>query len=324
MAERAGPDAAGRPERPRVRGPRRRHRRISAVDPARPPGTRSRPVGRSPATMDYTAGRAADSDDPNQHCPPAGCSWNNFDPSRLQLDASTATRPARSSSTSSTPSTTTCATRPASASTPLRQLRGRDRVQAQVDDGATTDPRRRSTTSPTATTPTTPSCSPCRTGRRSACRSTSGRAPARRWLALNDVNAADDALIVYHEYTHGMTNRLVTDAGGFPALNGAQPGAMDEGFADWYALDLLNAQGLRADTGRAGRAERRAATRTTRCARRRSTARSARRPRPVPGAGTAGQRWLHLRRLRQDRRAARRCTPTARSGSRRCGTCAPA
>ncbi len=34
---------------------------------------------------------------------------------------------------------------------------------------------------------------------------------------LNDVNAADDAMIVYHEYTHGMTNRLVTLADGSPA-----------------------------------------------------------------------------------------------------------
>ena len=69
---------------------------------------------------------------------------------------------------------------------------------------------------------------------------------------MNDVNAADDGLIIYHEYTHGLTNRLVTDAGGFPALNGAQPGAMDEGFADWYALDFLTAQGFETDTAAPG------------------------------------------------------------------------
>ena len=69
---------------------------------------------------------------------------------------------------------------------------------------------------------------------------------------LNDVNPADDALVVYHEYTHGMTNRLVTDAAGFPALNGPQPGAMDEGFADWYALDMLNGQGLEPDSAAPG------------------------------------------------------------------------
>ncbi len=69
---------------------------------------------------------------------------------------------------------------------------------------------------------------------------------------LTDVNPADDALIVYHEYTHGMTNRLVTDASGFPALNGQQPEAMDEGFADWYAVDMLNAQGLEPDSAAPG------------------------------------------------------------------------
>ena len=64
---------------------------------------------------------------------------------------------------------------------------------------------------------------------------------------LRDVNAADDAMIIYHEYTHGMTNRLVTLADGSPGMNGYQAGAMDEGLADWYALDRLNAQGLEPD-----------------------------------------------------------------------------
>jgi hypothetical protein len=67
-----------------------------------------------------------------------------------------------------------------------------------------------------------------------------------------DVNPADDALIVYHEYTHGMTNRLVTDGAGFPGMNGAQPGAMDEGLADWYGLDALNAQGFEPDSAAPG------------------------------------------------------------------------
>ncbi len=70
--------------------------------------------------------------------------------------------------------------------------------------------------------------------------------------SVRDVNAADDAVVVYHEYTHGMTNRLVTDALGMPALNGVQPEAMDEGFADWYAFDLLNARGSELDTGAPG------------------------------------------------------------------------
>jgi hypothetical protein len=76
----------------------------------------------------------------------------------------------------------------------------------------------------------------------------------------HDVNPVEDALIVYHEYTHGMTNRLVTDAGGYPAMNYDQAGAMDEGIADFYALDFLVSQGLEVDTAapgelRAGRYE---------------------------------------------------------------------
>ncbi len=57
------------------------------------------------------------------------------------------------------------------------------------------------------------------------------------------VHGGDDPSMVFHEYTHGLTNRLVTDAQGFGALNGAQAGAIDEGTADWYALDYLVGDG---------------------------------------------------------------------------------
>jgi extracellular elastinolytic metalloproteinase len=67
-----------------------------------------------------------------------------------------------------------------------------------------------------------------------------------------DVNPVDDALIVYHEYTHGMTNRLVTYGDGTPAMEGWQPGAMDEALADFYALDFLVAQGFPPDTAAPG------------------------------------------------------------------------
>ena len=67
-----------------------------------------------------------------------------------------------------------------------------------------------------------------------------------------DVNPVDDALIVYHEYTHGMTNRLVTYGDGTPAMEGWQAGAEDEALADFYALDYLVTQGLAADTAAPG------------------------------------------------------------------------
>ena len=57
------------------------------------------------------------------------------------------------------------------------------------------------------------------------------------------VHGGDDPSLVFHEYTHGLNNRLVTDAQGFGALNGAQAGAIDEGTADWYALDYLVGDG---------------------------------------------------------------------------------
>ena len=57
---------------------------------------------------------------------------------------------------------------------------------------------------------------------------------------FRDVNGGDDAAIVYHEYTHGLSSRLVTVApGGEQALNAPQAGAMGEGWSDWYAKDFL-------------------------------------------------------------------------------------
>ncbi len=61
-------------------------------------------------------------------------------------------------------------------------------------------------------------------------------------------DAADDATVVFHEYTHGMSSRLVTMPDGSEALYGGQSGAMSEGWSDWYALDDLVAQGYQPDT----------------------------------------------------------------------------
>lgn len=59
---------------------------------------------------------------------------------------------------------------------------------------------------------------------------------------FRDVNGGDDAAIVYHEYTHGLSSRLVTEDGtprSPQALNRPQPMAMAEGWSDWYAKDFL-------------------------------------------------------------------------------------
>ena len=62
-------------------------------------------------------------------------------------------------------------------------------------------------------------------------------------------DAADDASVVFHEYTHGLSSRLVTMPDGSHALYGDQSGALGEGWSDWYALDALVDDGYQADTG---------------------------------------------------------------------------
>ncbi len=190
---------------------------------------------------------------PGQHCPAIGCSWSNFDTTKSweenRNQAGTQLFYYVNAFHDHLRDTPGIGFNAASGN-----FEGADRVQAQVDDGSTTDIN---------TFDNFPDCDhinnayvlPVPDGApffmqvflwSNAC------TPLGSSLALNDVNAADDALIVYHEYTHGMTNRLVTDGAGFPAMNGWQPGAMDEGTADWFALDLLNAQGLEPDSAAPG------------------------------------------------------------------------
>jgi hypothetical protein len=63
-------------------------------------------------------------------------------------------------------------------------------------------------------------------------------------LGTPTANGGDDASVVFHEYTHGLSSRLVTYADGTAALNSAQAGAMGEAWSDFYALDYLVSQGL--------------------------------------------------------------------------------
>jgi hypothetical protein len=61
-------------------------------------------------------------------------------------------------------------------------------------------------------------------------------------------NGGDEADIVYHEYTHGLSNRLVVDANGVSTLGTIQAGSMGEAWSDWYAFDYLVAEGYQRDT----------------------------------------------------------------------------
>ena len=60
-------------------------------------------------------------------------------------------------------------------------------------------------------------------------------------------DGSNDAGIVYHEYTHGLSNRLVVDSLGNSTLNSLQAGAMGEAWSDWYAYDYLANDGFQAD-----------------------------------------------------------------------------
>ncbi|MGX6604280.1 M36 family metallopeptidase [Micromonosporaceae bacterium Da 78-11] len=65
-------------------------------------------------------------------------------------------------------------------------------------------------------------------------------------------NSGDESDIVYHEYTHGLSNRLVVDANGLSTLGDVQAGSMGEAWSDWYAMDYLVDAGLEKDTATVG------------------------------------------------------------------------
>jgi extracellular elastinolytic metalloproteinase len=61
-----------------------------------------------------------------------------------------------------------------------------------------------------------------------------------------------DPSVLYHEYTHGLSNRLVVDSNGNSTLNDIQAGAMGEAWSDYYAMDYLVSHGLIKDTKKPG------------------------------------------------------------------------
>ncbi|HEY7050336.1 MAG TPA: M36 family metallopeptidase [Jatrophihabitantaceae bacterium] len=65
-------------------------------------------------------------------------------------------------------------------------------------------------------------------------------------------SGADEADIVYHEYTHGLSHRLVVDATNTPALDSWQGASMGEAWSDWYANDDLVNEGYTKDTAQPG------------------------------------------------------------------------
>ena len=101
-----------------------------------------------------------------------------------------------------------------------------------------------------ARTPTTPTTRTCRhAARRPVADDADVPVRGLRLAGLadfRDINGGDDAGVVWHEYTHGLSNRLVTNAERRRARSArAHAGAMGEAWSDWYASDLLAADGIK-------------------------------------------------------------------------------
>ncbi|MCW2798561.1 MAG: peptidase fungalysin [Aeromicrobium sp.] len=65
-------------------------------------------------------------------------------------------------------------------------------------------------------------------------------------------SGAFDASILLHEYTHGLSGRLVVDPTGNSTLNSIQAGAMGEAWSDYYAEDYLVSKGFVSDSSKDG------------------------------------------------------------------------
>jgi extracellular elastinolytic metalloproteinase len=68
----------------------------------------------------------------------------------------------------------------------------------------------------------------------------------------NPTSGAFDASVLLHEYTHGLSNRLVVDADGNSTLNSLQAGSMGEAWSDYYAMDYLVTHHFQKDTSADG------------------------------------------------------------------------
>jgi extracellular elastinolytic metalloproteinase len=68
------------------------------------------------------------------------------------------------------------------------------------------------------------------------------------WPGIPTGDSGNEAETVYHEYTHGLSNRLVTYPDGTTGLVTFQSGAMGEAWSDWYAIDFTDQNGWFYDT----------------------------------------------------------------------------
>ena len=138
-------------------------------------------------------------------------------------------------------------------------------------------------------------------------------------------SSSDDFPTLGHEFTHGVSNRLVVNSNNHSTLNSYQAGGMGEGWGDFYALEYLVARGYATNTADPGRAHPRPLPRQEpgrhHPHRGHSTAGSAR-PRPTACSSSPATRAATPTTTSATASSAPRCTTPARRGRRRCGTSA--
>jgi hypothetical protein len=72
------------------------------------------------------------------------------------------------------------------------------------------------------------------------------------WPGIPTGDSGTEAETVYHEFVHGLSNRLVTFPDGTSGLVAQQSASMGEGWSDWYAIDFTDANGWFHDTPASG------------------------------------------------------------------------
>ncbi len=65
-------------------------------------------------------------------------------------------------------------------------------------------------------------------------------------------SSSDDFLTLGHEFTHGLSNRLVVNSNNHSTLNSYQAGGMGEGWSDFYAFDYVLKRGYTTNTDTPG------------------------------------------------------------------------
>src|SRR6185295_14636306 len=67
---------------------------------------------------------------------------------------------------------------------------------------------------------------------------TAGRCQMYLWTSTPQRDGDLDALVLFHELTHGLSNRLTGGPNNSSALNNTQSGGMGEGWSDFIGLCL--------------------------------------------------------------------------------------